>query len=235
MQHRGLVFSARAAGRRFHGFGLSVVLIAALCSGCAIPTESEPRELGAGELPEGLVPTSVVTTTEAFGSDVVGVWYQTQSGGLRRVERNVDEASVRNAIEALFEPIAEETPNRLINQWNDPDIELIGLDLRGDDRLTVNLTAIPPAAEGALADPTFAQMVWTATQVPFGVDRVRLQVEGEPIRMVAGERGAGFISRSDFANQPEGVPVTTTTQSRPRQTTPTPTAQPSTPGTNPGS
>jgi hypothetical protein len=213
-----------------HGSGwrplcLIFVALLATAAGCAIPTESEPRELGAEELPDGLVPTSAPPTTEPVGSDSVGVWYQTQSAGLRRVERAVDEASELSAIEALFEPIPEGSPDRLTNQWNDPDIELIGLERDGPNRLTINLSAIPPAAEGALAAPTFAQLVWTVTQVPFEIKTVRLQVEGEPIRMVAGKNGAGFIARSDFPNQPQGVPVTTTTAARPPRTSRQPTTQ----------
>ncbi|MCH7788236.1 MAG: GerMN domain-containing protein [Acidobacteria bacterium] len=203
-----------------------VVAIIALSAGCAIPTDSKPRALSADELPEGLVPTSTVPISEPTGTDIVGVWYQTQVGGLQRVGRSVETASVQSALEALFEPTPDGSPNRLTNQWNDPNIALIGLELREDNRLTVNLSAIPPAAEGALAGPTFAQLVWTVTQTPFGVDMVRLQVEGEPIRMVAGESGAGFIARSDFASQPEGVPVTPTNRSRPTRTVPAITVQP---------
>ena len=210
-----------------------IVLIFGLTA-CSIPNDSEPRALAAEELPEGLQPAvPKSSTTVETGREIVRVWYQTdaQPVGISDVVRFVEEASLETAIESLLEPIPEDRSETLNNQWNDPAVSLIGLRFPAEDRMVVNLTAIPPAAEGALQGPTFAQLVWTATQVPFGVKTIRLEVDGEPQRMIGRQRPAQFIGRDAFPNQPGGAPPSTTTDA-PRPTAapaPAPTTVP-TPG-----
>ncbi len=232
------------SNRRFAPWQICALLgcLAAAVATCGIPTDSEPRDLAVDQLPENLKPTIAesTTTTTSAGEDIVTIWYQTDEGGIEGIRRVVERATLRVAVESLFEPEAADTPQGLSNQWvDDPPIRLIGtLEPDDQDGLVIDLTKLPPAAEGTLERATYAQLVWTATQSRFGVRRVRILVDGEPQRMLPDTRPADFVGRGDFPNFPAGAPPDSTTTEAPRPAAPATTAPPSRPpssGAAPGS
>jgi hypothetical protein len=148
--------------------GASILLAA-----CGLPTDNTPRVIAADKVPYSLLgPSTTNQGIEAGGVEVQLYFVDDQR--LRPVKRRVPDTSPVMVLEALIRGPADRDP-RSLKGAIPPETRVLRADLETDATLTVVLTKDILSVTGPLQKNAFAQLVYTATDLP-GVSRVRFKV-----------------------------------------------------------
>lgn len=183
-----------------------VVALLATLGACGVAENDKPHVIAADEVPPGLLDASPTTSTSVASPTVqaVTVYYLIQQGEvvrLRGVTREVERADrARDRLLAVLAPPTTEEAEAGILTSIPPDTELLETELNeAGDELTIDLSRSLFDIQGQESSNAFAQLVWTATEVP-GVERVRFQADGDEIRAPdeEGVEQPGAVSRSDY-------------------------------------
>ena len=198
-----------ARGRRRATAALVALALAAtaLLGGCGVGENDEPHVIAADELPPGLAGETPTTSTSVASPTVqaVTVYYLVQQGDVVRlvgVTREVERADrARDRLAAvLTPPSAEEAATGVLTSIP-ADTALLETELdESDGELTIDLSRSLFDVQGQELRNAFAQLVWTATELP-GVRLVRFRVDGEEFRAPdgAGVEQPGAVTRADYA------------------------------------
>jgi spore germination protein GerM len=184
---------------------LAVLLaVAATVGGCGLPDDDRPRPVAAEDAPIDLSPTTVSPVDPPAGEETVDVYFvDIEADRLRAVPRRVETITVQAAIDALLRGLDEEERVQLNN--NIPQgVVVLPSTAVADGVLTLDLG---PAGEGGIQSVqgpaqarAFAQLVYTATEVP-GVTSVRFLVDGQPIEVPTDAESTGDpVSRANYAS-----------------------------------
>jgi spore germination protein GerM len=190
------------------GRGLTAVVVALLAAlgACGVAENDEPHVIAADEVPPGLLEASPSTSTSVASPTVqaVTVYYVIQQGEVVRLQgvtREVERADrARDRLAALLAPPTAEEARVGITSSIPPDTELLETQLNAaGDELTIDLSRSLFDIQGQGLRNAFAQLVWTATELP-GVERVRFRADGEEFRAPdeEGVEQPGAVSRSDY-------------------------------------
>lgn len=168
---------------------LALALIAA---GCGIALDSEPEIISSDQLPPVLRPGTTTTSTtvpERLASDVVIYLVDPGDGqpSLQPVERQVPSIEAAVGLEEivletlLLGPTTEEQLDlnltTAVVSSEDAPLEVLEVARPADQQIVVTLSA-PPAIEGSDRLVTFAQLVYTLTELDT-VSQVRFAVRNE--------------------------------------------------------
>jgi spore germination protein GerM len=197
---------------------LVVLLAAVLGTGCGLSTNDEPEAI------KDNVPSDLVDSEAAApdGSQLSGltatvhVWFTTtdadQNTRLVRRDREVPQPPTQSSV---LEALIQDPPTNAervddISTAIPEDVKLTAQpQQRGDGVLIVNLSDAFYELQGATARNAFAQIVYTATQMP-NVDMVQFELDGEPFTAVNGDGQAvtGPLGRSSYEKlKPEHEPA----------------------------
>jgi spore germination protein GerM len=217
--------------RAIRGRAVAALLaLAVVVGGCGLSANREPRVIAADDIPTELRDPSLSSSTTLAGSPAttaVTVYLLTQQAAVTRlvgVPREVkDSTRPRDHLAALLVPPtpAEQAQGLLTSIPADTVL----IDTKLDDttgELTIDLSRSLFDIQGQELRNAFAQLVWTATDVP-GVRAVRFLVAGNEYR-VPDENGIeqpGAVTRASYATLAP-VPVTTTVPSTVPPTSPAP-------------
>lgn len=175
-------------GTRFAAlFSICTVVLAS----CGIPLDDEPQVVSSGELPEVLQPGSSTTSTvpDRLGTDIVIYLVDPGDGepSLIPVERQVASVEAAEGLEeAVLEqlivgPTSEEQLDlnltTAVVTSEDAPLEVLTVERPSDQQIVVALSN-SPAIEGSDRLVTFAQLVYTLTELP-SVSQVRFVVRNE--------------------------------------------------------
>jgi spore germination protein GerM len=189
--------------------GLVLVVVVALLAAlgaCGVAENDEPHVIAANEVPPGLLDAGPSTSTSVASPTVqaVTVYYVIQEGEavrLQGVTREVERADrARDRLVALLTPPTAEEARAGITSSIPPDTELLETELNeADNELVIDLSDSLFDIQGQGLRNAFAQLVWTATELP-GVERVRFRADGEEFRAPdeEGVEQPGAVSRSDY-------------------------------------
>ncbi|UDY35950.1 GerMN domain-containing protein [Dermatobacter hominis] len=178
--------------------GVGAALALAACASilavtsCSIGTDDEPRALA--------VSTTTTTLPAAPTSGgATAVLYYLREGQLIPVSLSLPDRQVQTVVETLFES-PEPGLDALDLTTSVPiDTQLTSLELE-DGTLTLDLSEEFDNVVGPSRQQAIAQIVMTATE--FGnVERVRFQVDGDPIQVATPTRGdATTVTACDYAS-----------------------------------
>jgi spore germination protein GerM len=197
---------------------LVVAVVLALTAGCGLSANSKPRVIAADDLPAELLdpnPSSSTTLGQSPATTSVVVYFLVQESNVTRlvgVAREVkDSRRPRDRLAALLVPPspAEQTQGLLTSIPADTVLIDTKLD-NTTGELTINLSRSLFDIQGQELRNAFAQLVWTATDIP-GVRQVKFLVDGKEYRVPDqdGIEQPGAVTRANYATlQP--APVTTT-------------------------
>lgn len=188
----------------------ALVLVAAVATGCSVPTNDEPAELS-GTIPFGLLETTTTTTSsvpEAVTKQVT-VYFLDTSGSSARlvpVPRDVDVgAGVEEVLGNLFSsrPDGEERPAEAGLSSSIPEsatlLSVTGI--AGTTRVVVDVRGLfgNEGIQGVDLRNALAQIVWTAT-ADESVSEVSFQNDGESVQALVdgGEIVEEPVTRSDY-------------------------------------
>ena len=168
--------------------GLALVL-----SGCGVPLDNEVEIVASEQLPEVLQPgsstTSSTTIPDRLAEDVVIFLVDPGDGepSLEPVERQVASVEADEGLEEavldqlILGPTSEEqlelNLTTAVVSSEDAPLEVLTIDLPAEQQLVVTLSA-PPGIEGSDRLVTFAQLVFTLTELDT-VSQVRFLVRNE--------------------------------------------------------
>jgi spore germination protein GerM len=184
----------------------AVTVLAVGLGGCGLSAERHPREIARADLPPDLAePASTSsTTTISPVTTPVTIYYLVQENGvtkLKGVVRDVaDPSRPRDRLTALLTPPSAEEQAQGILTSIPADTILLDSELVGTDQeLVVDLSRSLFDVQGQELRNAFAQLVWTATEIP-GIRRVRFLVDGQEYRAPDedGIEQPGAVARSDY-------------------------------------
>ena len=201
------------------------VLAVVLLAGCGLSAERKPSVIASKDLPAELLDPNASTSTTLGRSPTtasVVVYFLVQQdtathlvGVLREVK---DASRPRDRLVALLvPPTPEEQAKGLLTSIPAATV-LLDTKLT-DGELVINLSRSLFDIQGQELRNAFAQLVWTATEIP-GVARVRFLVAGAEYR-VPDENGIeqpGAVTRTNYLTLAP-APATTTTTTVPGATT----------------
>ena len=167
------------------------ILLALVAAACGVPVDDEPQIIASERLPEVLQPGSSTTTTvpDRLAEDVVIYLVDPGDGeaSLVPVDRQVTLADAENSIEVsvlellLVGPTSEEQLDlnltTAVVSSEDAPLEVLEVARETDEQIVVVLS-VAPAIEGSERLVTFAQLVYTLTELE-GVSQVRFAVRDE--------------------------------------------------------
>jgi spore germination protein GerM len=191
--------------RRLLGAVLVIGLLAGVAA-CGVNADDEPVAIPAEDLPPDLLDPNPPTSTTLSGSPTtaVTVYLLVRSGNTTRltpVEREVEDATSRDVINALLAPPSREEQALGLISSIPADTVLLDTQLvDADDELIVDLSRDLFDVEGSELANAFAQIVWTVTELD-GVRQVRFRVDGESARApnAAGTEQPGAVTRADYS------------------------------------
>lgn len=174
----------------FRAFACVLVLTVGI-AGCGVPLDSEPEIVASDRLPEVLQPGTSTTTTvpDRLAEDILIYLVDPGDGvpSLEPVERQVTLVDAAEGIEeAVLEqlilgPTSEEQLDlnltTAVVSSEDAPLEVLAIEQPAEQQIVVVLTA-PPAIEGSDRLVTFAQLVFTLTELDT-VSTVRFAVRNE--------------------------------------------------------
>lgn len=178
--------------RQTNSIFISPLTVCALVlASCGIPLDDEPQVVASGELPEVLQPGTSTTTTvpDRLGTDIVIYLVDPGDGepSLIPVDRQVASVDAAEGLaEAVLEqlilgPTSEEqlelNLTTAVVTSEDAPLEVLTVERPGDQQIVVVLSN-SPAIEGSDRLVTFAQLVFTLTELP-DVSQVRFVVRNE--------------------------------------------------------
>jgi spore germination protein GerM len=192
-------------------------LLVGLVAGCGLTAESKPRIIAAKDLPSELLNPAASSTTLARSPSTtsVAVYYLVQTAStthLAGVVRQVKDSS--RASDRLTALLAAPTPQEQ-TQGLVTSIPA-GTTLRGTklsangQELDIDLSSSLFNIQGQELRNAFAQLVWTATEIP-GITQVRFTVEGKDFRVPDqdGIEQPGAVTRAAYARLAPIPPPTT--------------------------
>jgi hypothetical protein len=188
-------------------------VLAALASatwalGCGLPTDDSPRPIAAGDIPDALLEPSSTTTPETVGLYSVDLWWLDDDDRLTSRPRNVSDFQPGTAIAALLTG-PDPTEDGAVTTSIPGGTELLDASEEAGV-LTVNLSE-QINLQGEELKRALAQIVWTATEQAFGINRVKFQVEGEDLAVITDEgTETNPVNRGDFLSLQPEEPTTTT-------------------------
>jgi hypothetical protein len=196
------------SGRRAVARALSVVALVLLVAGCGLSANDKPQIIASDDLPPELLspnPSSSTTVAQSPTSGSVVVYLLEQQGDathLVGVSREVKDTSrPRDRLLALLVPptTQEDTLGLLTSIPADTTLLETRLD-EGTGELVVDLSRSLFDVQGQELRNAFAQLVWTATEIP-GVRQVRFLVAGKEYRVPDqdGIEQPGAVTRDDYA------------------------------------
>ena len=175
---------------------LLVLLVAAIAGGCGLSTNDKPETIK-DNVPPDLLDTETATPDTPIGStESVKVWFlrTDRLGDTRLVER--ERLVPRPATQvSVLESLIQDPPTDVertggISTAIPEDVTLAGQprlrSSEGDGVLTVALSDDFYDLQGETARNAFAQIVFTATELP-GVDKVQFERDGEVFNAVDGD------------------------------------------------
>ena len=183
-----------------------LALAGLVLAACGVAENDEPHVIAVEDLPPGLLDESPTTSTSVASPTVqaVTVYYLVQQGEVVRlvgVTREVGRADrARDRLAAVLAPPSAAEASLGILTSIPADTALLETELdEGSDELTVDLSRSLFDVQGQELRNAFAQLVWTATELP-GVASVRFRVDGEVFRAPddEGVEQPGAVSRSDY-------------------------------------
>ena len=168
-----------------------LVCSALLFASCGIPVDEEPQIVASDRLPEVLQPGTSTTTTvpDRLADDIVIYLVNPGDGepSLEPVERQVPSIDAAEGLEeAVLEqlilgPTSEEQLDfnltTAVVSSEDAPLEVLAVEQPAEQQIVVILSA-PPAIEGSDRLVTFAQLVFTLTELET-VSTVRFAVRNE--------------------------------------------------------
>ena len=159
---------------------------------CSIGTDDEPRALA----------VSTTTTTipaPPTSGGATAVLYYLREGQLIPVSLSLPDRQVQTVVETLFEAPEPGLDTLDLTTSVPIDTQLTSLELE-DGTLTLDLSEEFDNVVGPSRQQAIAQIVMTATE--FGnVERVRFQVDGDPIQVATPTRGdATTVTACDYAS-----------------------------------
>lgn len=186
----------------------AVVAVAALAgalAACGVAENDEPHAIPVEQVPPGLLDANPSTSTSAPTptEQAVTVYYLVQQGGTVRlfgVTREVANANrPRDRILAVLSPPTPEEAQANILTSIPADTHLLDTELSANGELTIDLSRSLFDIQGQELRNAFAQLVWTATELPT-VRLVRIRVGGEefPAPNEAGVEQRGGVDRQDY-------------------------------------
>ncbi len=169
----------------------TLALVCVAVSACGVPLDDEPQVIASQDLPEVLQPGESTTTTllDRLAEDVLIYLVDPGDGepSLVPVERQVTLTDAATIIElAVLEqllagPTSEEQLDlnltTAVVSSEDAPLEVLDVDTQTDEDIIVVLSA-PPAIAGSDRLVTFAQLVYTLTELP-NVDQVRFTIRND--------------------------------------------------------
>ena len=192
------------SGRRRAAGVLAVVLAAVLLGACGVAENDEPHVIAPDQVPPELLDPDPSTTTSSPTPTVqpITVYYLAQREGTVRlvaVTREVsNQARPRDRLLAVLTPPTAVEAQAGIRTSIPADTEVLDTAL-ADGVLTIDLSRSLFDIQGQELRNAFAQLVWTATELP-DVQRVRFRVDGEEFRAPdeAGIEQPGAVDRTDY-------------------------------------
>ena len=181
---------------------LVATLVAALTA-CGVPSDGEPREISANDVPFRLLgPDAAAPATSIPQSDDtsrVTVYFVTTEGQLAAARRTVPaRATPGRALGALLDGVLENEAGRLSSAIT-AGTRVLGIDGPDDGLVTIDLSSDLLDVTGSQQVLAIAQVVFTATALP-NVERVLFEFDGEPREVPTGEGKltAVPLGRSDY-------------------------------------
>lgn len=168
-----------------------LALVATLASACGVPSDREPREIDAQNVPFALLAPTAGATTTTTPSGLspmarVTIYLADADGNLVAVPREVTAPStVRKAIVALLRGPAQNEADRLHTAITS-DTKLLGISGPKDGLVTINLSQQLLDVTGKQQIVALAQVVYTATSRR-NVERVLFRVDGKPKEVPTGD------------------------------------------------
>jgi spore germination protein GerM len=196
--------TGRGAHRRA-ALGTVLLAVVALLAACGVPANDDPHVIAAEQVPEGLLDPQPSTSTSSPTPAVqaVTVYYLVQQEGVARlvgVTWEVSDASwSRDRLLAVLAPPTPEETRAGILTSIPLDTELLDTERTAPGELTIDLSRSLFDIQGQELRNAFAQLVWTATELP-EVQRVRFRVDGQEFRAPneAGIEQPGAVARADY-------------------------------------
>lgn len=199
--------SRRPVRRRAARVALLAALSALLAgtTGCGVAENDEPHAIPTDQVPPGLLDSVPSTSTSAPSptEQEVTVYYLVQQAGTVRLlglTREVADASrPRDRLLAVLAPPTQPEAQAGVLTSIPADTELLDTERTADGELTIDLSRSLFDIQGQELRNAFAQLVWTATELP-DVSRVRFRVGGEEFRAPdeAGVEQPGAVTRQDY-------------------------------------
>ncbi len=188
---------------------LAVLLVLGLATGvasCGLNADDDPVAIPVEDLPPDLLDPNPPTSTTLSGSPTtsVTVYLLVRTGNTTRltpVEREVEEVSSRDVINALLAPPSREEQALGLISSIPADTALLDTEpADSNEQLVIDLSRDLFDIEGSELANAFAQIVWTVTELD-GVSQVRFRIDGESARApnAEGTEQPGAVTRADYA------------------------------------
>lgn len=193
--------------RRSLVLALGAFLVGLLAAGCGLSTNDAPEAITRTSVESSSSTTRPRVALPEGDAESVAIWFlHTSDAGtvLESVERQVAwPASPGGRLDALLgqPPVTRE---REAGLWSalPPDATLASQPRRQGEVLVVDLPeGVYDDLNGIIAQNAFAQIVWTATEIP-GVDSVSFERDGAEFEAVdgQGQASADPLGRDDFVD-----------------------------------
>lgn len=170
----------------------AVLAIAALGSGCGVPTDDEPREITRTTIaPTDDVPTTIAGT----GTQEVSIYFLREDRLERLGVAVEDEATLSGALDLVLGPPPEGSSADLRSSVP-PGTLLNGVEV-ADGLATIDLTGEVDDVSGTTQKEAFAQIVFTTLAFE-GIERVRFLVDGQAISAPTDDGNREVISAANF-------------------------------------
>jgi spore germination protein GerM len=187
--------------------------LVALTAGCGLSTNDEPERIDSESMAEeaagsGSTAAATGAASSGSGTQTVQVWFIRNSDDgnphLVAVNRHVTNAdSAEQRLLALIQepPTGAGDEDDLVSYVSE-DTELIDVEVQTNGVLTVELSDNFYDQQGGGARLAFAQVVFTATEMDDGIERVRFASESEGSQPVDGEGQTrdGPLGREAYRN-----------------------------------
>ncbi len=173
---------------------MAMLLVLAVAAGCGLPQDSAPRAIDDGSPGVG----GTAPPTAPAGPTVrETVLYFVGPEALVKVSRPTKAATdAVSAVTTLLAGVTDREKERNLLSSIPPDTQLTGSRLR-DGVLTLDLSAEMNGIRGDGATQAYAQMVYTATELP-DVVAVSFSIEGKPVDVQSDAGNLGIVTRQDY-------------------------------------
>lgn len=188
--------------RRRAGAVVLVALVAVASAACGVPKDSSPRAITADKVPFGLLGPSTTKPGEAGASTgiLVDVWFL-GGGRLESATRTVPDIQPKTVLDALVKGVADGDPPG-ISSAIPQNTQVLAATI-DNGTLLVTLSKEIVTVSGPEQKQAFAQLVYTATEIPgvTGVQFRRVDDSGqeadlEPTTDTGSKQGP--LTKSDF-------------------------------------